>query len=284
MKHQTAVEFVGALAGEDLKNSDRFKALVWWYGVNDRSKDATPGQIAKDMEAAGYGRQTASRVGTVLRADRRFAKGEGKSFLVKVTKRLEFDETYHRFAKTKGDVNSTDRDGRSPKYSSFSAPLAAPKGDSRLPALFIGSSAEGLKFARALEKQLEHDAEVTIWKDGVFGLGGGTLETLVGELPRFDFAALVLTEDDLTLSRKHTDPSPRDNVVFELGLFMGHLGRFRTFIVYNKDADLKLPSDLAGVTSATFRNRADGNYHAQMSPPSTLIIDAIHEHGPVDRS
>ncbi|HEY7089687.1 MAG TPA: TIR domain-containing protein [Tepidisphaeraceae bacterium] len=147
------------------------------------------------------------------------------------------------------------------------------------PALFIGSSVEGLKYARGLEKQLEHHADVTIWKDGVFGLGGGSLESLVNVLPDFDFAVLVLTPDDLIASRDVTKLSPRDNVIFELGLFMGRLGRFRTFVVYNQDTDIKLPSDLAGVTAAKFRNRADGNYHAQVSSPGTSIIDAIEKHG-----
>lgn len=147
------------------------------------------------------------------------------------------------------------------------------------PTIFIGSSREGLDFARALELQLHHEVETTIWKDGVFGLSGGTLETLVEELPKYDFAALVLTPDDVTESREATNPSPRDNVLFELGLFMGRLGRHRTFVVFNRDAKLKLPSDLAGVTCATFAHRTDNNHHAQMSPPSTQILDAVRKHG-----
>jgi predicted nucleotide-binding protein len=145
--------------------------------------------------------------------------------------------------------------------------------------IFIGSSKEGLKYARALEQQLEHHTDVTIWKDGAFGLGSGNLEALVNALPDYDFAALVLTPDDMTESRDVSQPSPRDNVVFEVGLFMGRLGRFRTFVVYNSDSGIKLPSDLAGVTHATFRDRADHNYHAQLSSPSTSILDAIDKQG-----
>src|SRR5438270_12555465 len=40
--------------------------------------------------------------------------------------------------------------------------------------------------------------------------------------------------------------SPRDNVVFEAGLFGGALGMSRTFIVHAGGA--KLPSDLLGLT------------------------------------
>ena len=75
---------------------------------------------------------------------------------------------------------------------------------------------------------LTHDAEVTLWNEGFFGLGKTFIETLVNSLPRFDFAVLVLTPDDLVNSREVESLGPRDNVLFELGLFMGRLGRSRT--------------------------------------------------------
>src|SRR5262245_25387722 len=123
------------------------------------------------------------------------------------------------------------------------------------PSLFIGSSSEGLDVAREVELQLEDEALVTIWKDGVFGLGEATLESLMNALDQFDFAVMVLTPDDLLESRGQNYASPRDNVIFELGLFMGRLGRSRTFILHEQNADLKLPSDLAGITRVTYRRR-----------------------------
>jgi predicted nucleotide-binding protein len=77
------------------------------------------------------------------------------------------------------------------------------------PTLFIGSSKEGIETARAIEVQLEEDAKVTIWKAGVFGLGKGTLESLAMALDQFDFAVLVLTPDDMTISREIISQSPR---------------------------------------------------------------------------
>ena len=91
------------------------------------------------------------------------------------------------------------------------------------PSLFIGSSTEGLEFARALRSLLAHDAEVTLWNEGFFSLGNTFIETLVNSLPRFDFAVLVMTPDDLVNSRNSESLGPRDNVLFELGLFMGRL-------------------------------------------------------------
>jgi hypothetical protein len=150
----------------------------------------------------------------------------------------------------------------------------------RKPSVFIGSSIEGLDVARAIGYQLKDDGEVTIWNEGAFGLSSGTLETLVNDLERFDFAILVLTPDDVIVSRHVTSQAPRDNVMFELGLFMGSLGRARTFVVCSNDPNLKLPSDLAGVSIARYEaNRSDGNLIAALGPPCTLIRQAVRDLG-----
>jgi len=146
-----------------------------------------------------------------------------------------------------------------------------------LPSVFIGSSSEGLDVAREVELQLQNHAITTIWKDGVFGLGSGTLESLVRVLDHFDFAIIILSPDDLLESRDRSFASPRDNVIFELGLFMGRLGRRRTIIVHEQQDDLKLPSDLAGITFARYRRRE--NMSAALSPTCTPIIRTIQELG-----
>ena len=64
----------------------------------------------------------------------------------------------------------------------------------------------------------------------------------------YDFAVLVVSDDDVTTSRKSTQASPRDNVILELGLFLGALGRRRAFVVVARTDDgvPKMPSDLLG--------------------------------------
>ncbi|MBK9260275.1 MAG: nucleotide-binding protein [Polyangiaceae bacterium] len=116
----------------------------------------------------------------------------------------------------------------------------------RKPRIFIGSSVEGLDYAEQIQAGLDYLAEPTIWHQGVFGLSKGTLESLLDARDQFDFAVLVLTPDDMTFTRKNKKNSPRDNVLFELGLFMGALGRDRTFIVYCRDKEIDLPTDLWG--------------------------------------
>ena len=139
------------------------------------------------------------------------------------------------------------------------------------PSMFIGSSSEGIEFARAVRTLLAADVEATLWNEGFFRPGNTFIETLVNALPRFDFAVLVLTPDDLLTSRKIETLSPRDNVIFELGLFMGRLGRSRTVLLNQENTPLKIPSDLAGVATATYQwPRKDGSYEAAVGPLVTV--------------
>lgn len=133
------------------------------------------------------------------------------------------------------------------------------------PSLFVGSSSEGIEVARAIQDQLGGDAEVTLWSDSLFELGKATLESLVELTNRFDFAVLVLSPDDIATIRGRTTPTPRDNVVFEFGLFMGRLGRERTFAVC--DRALPVWNDLAGITMALYDGgRSDGTQQRLLDP------------------
>ncbi len=149
----------------------------------------------------------------------------------------------------------------------------------RRPAVFIGSSAEGVEIAEAIQLNLDRVCEVVIWSQGLFGLSSGTLETLVDRLNDFDFAVLVLTPDDLIESRGVEKQSARDNVLIELGLFIGGLGRERTFAVFDRGGNLKVPSDLAGVTLAEFQRHSSGNLQSSLGAASTLIKGRVQELG-----
>lgn len=138
------------------------------------------------------------------------------------------------------------------------------------PSVFVGSLKEGRDVAKEIELHLHEDAEITVWSDGVFGLDVGYLESLVAALEKFDFAVLILTPDDTINSRDDVAQAPRDNIMFELGLFMGRLGRNRTFAVRSDAPGLKLPSDLAGVNLLAFNAaRSDANKTAALSPVYT---------------
>lgn len=148
---------------------------------------------------------------------------------------------------------------------------------STLPSVFIGSSSEGIDVAREIELQIKHDAETRIWQNGVFKLGDSSLESLINSLEQFDFAIMSLTPDDMTESRSDKKSSPRDNVIFELGLFMGRLGRNRTFIIHGDNDNMKIPSDLHGIHVSRYRNGQ--SLETSLSPACTPIIRAIRSLG-----
>lgn len=121
------------------------------------------------------------------------------------------------------------------------------------PVLFIGSSSESLDVAYAAQENLEDCAQAIVWKQGLFELSRNFLDSLLDTLDETDFGLFVFAPDDLTKIRGHAMATARDNVVFELGLFIGRLGRERSFILMPKDImDLHLPSDLLGINTATF--------------------------------
>ncbi len=137
------------------------------------------------------------------------------------------------------------------------------------PKVFIGCSVEGLNVAKIIQLNLEHSTNSTIWHQGLFGLSKGTLENLVEKVRSFDYAILVLSQDDVVISRGDVKMTARDNVLFELGLFMGALGRGYTFIVCENE--ITLPSDLAGITPAQYSLDNKENLRATLGPVCTKL-------------
>jgi hypothetical protein len=123
------------------------------------------------------------------------------------------------------------------------------------PAVFIGSSVRGLEVAEALQKELAHDADAVLWSQGIFRSTYVPIENLMAAVSTFDFAVFVLLPEDPLSIREREALSVRDNVIFELGLFLGRLGRDRTFFIAPRKLsakDLYLPSDLSGISPATY--------------------------------
>jgi len=143
--------------------------------------------------------------------------------------------------------------------------------------VFIGSSSERLHIARAIEINLARDHEPTVWDEGIFELSKDTLSGLIDRLDVSDAAVFVLAPDDVTQLRRQSFDVARDNVVFELGLFIGRLGRERTyFVVPRGQASLHLPSDLLGLVAAEYDPaRSDGNWEASVSPACSRIRAAL---------
>jgi predicted nucleotide-binding protein len=148
------------------------------------------------------------------------------------------------------------------------------------PVLFIGSSAEAIPIANELQMGFKHDPfTAVVWPNGVFGPGGIAFDSLAQIAASADFAAFVISPDDTVLGRESEKLAPRDNVVFELGLFMGQLARERVFLVQEHGVDLKIPSDLLGITPVTYLRKTPSTLEAAIAPACHAIRKAIIERG-----
>lgn len=152
------------------------------------------------------------------------------------------------------------------------------------PRIFLGSSAKQDKLLRALTRGLEDVAHVEPWTTS-FDPGTTTLERLLELAHEVDFAAFVFARDDWTTNSPPasdaTAPgqaSPRDNVVFEAGLFGGTLGMRRTFILHASGS--KLPSDLLGLTTVRY---GEATTATEMRAVNEKLRKAIESEGRVAR-
>lgn len=144
------------------------------------------------------------------------------------------------------------------------------------PKIFIGSSAEGLNAAYAIQQNLTHDAEPTVWDQGIFDLSKTTMESLTKVVDESDFGVFVFSPDDVTKMRGFEHNTVRDNVIFEFGLFTGKLGRDRVFFVRPDKCELHLPTDLLGITPGVYDpNREDGRLQAATAPACNQIREAM---------
>jgi Predicted nucleotide-binding protein containing TIR-like domain len=154
--------------------------------------------------------------------------------------------------------------------------------------------------AYAIQSNLDRDAEVTVWDQGIFEPSKYTLESIINALESSDFGVFVFTPDDVVTIRGEEQRTVRDNVLFELGIFIGSLGRNQSYIVKPSDIeDFHLPSDLLGITSLSYNSsRQDGNLQAALGSacnqlrkvivrgiapsPAGLEDSALHELGEAD--
>src|SRR3954463_3676379 len=152
------------------------------------------------------------------------------------------------------------------------------------PRIFLGSSGKQAKLVQALTRGLDDVADVEPWT-AVFNPGVSTLDRLLELTHEVDFAAFVFAQDDWTSTTPTASPSnppgqasPRDNGVFEAGLFGGALGMHRTFIIHANGS--KLPTDLLGLTCVRY---PDAMTSAEIRVVNQKLRKAIENEGRVAR-
>jgi hypothetical protein len=143
------------------------------------------------------------------------------------------------------------------------------------PRIFIGSSGEGLDVAKYVKNYLGEDFDCFLWTDDIFKYNESVLETLLKEASLFDFGLLVATKDDFLQSRENKFDTPRDNVVFEYGLFLGRMGASRAFVI--QEEGTKLPSDLFGITTPRFKKEVNISQSESLNNELRKIRNTIFE-------
>ena len=149
------------------------------------------------------------------------------------------------------------------------------------PRIFLGSSGKQTKLLQSITHGLEDVADVEPWTT-TFNPGRSTLDRLVELSQEVDFAAFVFAQDDWTTTdaSQSGQASPRDNVVFEAGLFGGALGMRRTFILHANDS--KLPSDLLGLTSVRYDSDTSPAEVRAINQKLRKAIETEGRRGPIE--
>ncbi len=149
--------------------------------------------------------------------------------------------------------------------------------DNMKPRIFTASSKEGLDISYAIQENLEYDADVTVWTQGIFKPSDTNLDSILDQLNQSDYGIFVFTPDDIVSIRGDEHPSIRDNVLFELGIFIGRMGVNRCFIVSpSPPSEFRVPSDLEGVNILVYNpNRTDDNLNAALGPGCNRVRNII---------
>jgi len=151
---------------------------------------------------------------------------------------------------------------------------------SSVPRLFIGSSTEYLSVAHSVQEGLLHtDISVKVWTQDVFRPADFTLAALEREAINSDFALFLFGNEDLVISRDDELACPRDNVVFELGLFSGKLSSERVYFTKEIGVDIKIPSDLAGVTPIQYKRKPGEDISVSVQPICNRLIQRANDLG-----
>jgi hypothetical protein len=141
--------------------------------------------------------------------------------------------------------------------------------------LFIGSSSEELKLAEKAKAILSSDFDVTIWDEkvwdsSVFKINQNFLSDLLKATLQFDFGILLGTNDDKVEFRGQVMLQPRDNILFELGLFTGRLGTSKCAFLIDKE--IKLLSDFGGLSLALFENGNNRSFENAVKQIKDLFL------------
>jgi hypothetical protein len=134
--------------------------------------------------------------------------------------------------------------------------------------LFLAYSSKARATANDIQKLLsEHGVSVLDWEID-FSPGSTIWDELLQASRRCLGAIMLLTRDDNFLGEE-SYAAPRDNVIFEMGLFMEGKGRERVLVVREEGA--KMPADIGGDIYLSLKDRND------ITPIQMKLLDFVEK-------
>lgn len=141
------------------------------------------------------------------------------------------------------------------------------------PKIFIGSSKAGLPTAQKVSDNLSSIADCYIWEDpNIWEPNKSTFDNLLRMASYFDFGVFIATADDLTMTNEQIVIEPRDNVILEMALFLGAMGKHKSFLLV--ESGIKLPTDFNGI----YMPRFDPADDSSIKTATDSYAKAIEEH------
>ena len=143
------------------------------------------------------------------------------------------------------------------------------------PKIFIGSSKIGYSIAEKVKSNLATVGDCFLWQDpNIWEVNRSTFENLLRMVSFFDFGVFVATADDLTLTNDNIVIEPRDNVILEMALFLGAMGRDKSFLLVEEG--IKLPTDFNGIYMPRFDKSSDKSIKDACDEYATKIEEHYH--------
>jgi predicted nucleotide-binding protein len=144
------------------------------------------------------------------------------------------------------------------------------------PNLFVASSREAKHLADAVQQNLEDHAAVTVWDQDAIRMSENLIDGLIRNCEESKFGVFVISPDDKATIRGESLDIVRDNVILELGLFIGRLGKQKSFVIRpDQTTNLHLPTDLDGVKTARYDCSRTDNIRAALNPACRQIANEI---------
>ena len=145
------------------------------------------------------------------------------------------------------------------------------------PRIFIASSEKNINIANAVQVNLSNykNSRLAVWNQGTFGPSEYFLQSILKELEKVDFGIFIFAADDLILRKDTKIKTVRDNVLFELGMFVAKLGKERNFIIMPNDKGIEIASDLQGINILTYTEYEEDEIYQALGPACDKINKEI---------